>query len=1627
MEKYNRMMTSSVASDVTEYKEIKEIGDLLDLAANKEMCGHLREARDVAREAIQIDSTHINVLKFLVKINLRLLKYEEAYSYAESLAEIHPTNPLGHLMKAIVQNEMKHYRDSVASSLKCLSMKYSKPKAATRVLTKAVQGILNLTDEFSTSLEEMDFYSQLGEIGIVLLSAKLFILVIQILEVALLLQTNQFGVSMRMYLTQGHALCETQQHSAALGAYRNCLNMAVSTHDRSHETKALVNIATLHVSLGETYKALVMYERLLDMRSQLLSDGESYKDVWTDEFLCGLYMNTSLAYKTAGCYDMALHYAYKYLDAIGGKDDIQDIASVHRHIGSLFCTVQEFPKALQHYQQYLAMAKCSGEKLDVAQAYGHLGSLFAMIGLWSMSIVYHDRHVSGVASLLNAANDSSEQLFDSDTRKGAALAYELYGDTLMLKGDHKQANSMFVQMTKYSDRAPLTRCRALYKTGNSHLEMENSQHALHYYEQALQLCDEEFLQLLVDIKQSISSFKKQIEECREHHKFLPQELLTQLSKAYRGIQMVLAKLAYDAECLEYAEESRIYATRLTTTGRACTRLPQRMDFLTMIKVVASQSAPVLYYSFLEKSLLICVLTPEKGLARFYVKKPQHLRGDVGVELQEMIQPWLSQLQDHYSANLYKCEKRSTSRQASQSIAEMVKQAKSVALKRGSSWAPSERGQLSVAGSNSDISSSFSPDEGEREQIGRQLYKFLASAMDDILSAVPKHGHVVVIPDKTICQIPFHRLKDLKGKLLSDKFNITYLSGIYALKLVVENQITHLQAEDEINFKRAQTSLGGYHRYLHSPELLYSSEEGARASPSLAVNRRLTSNPRLDVVLNSYDNRYKQSKSRAESLEDDNTKRIERDAACETGRLVQLSTDNDILRRSHTIHIGESNTFFSLPKPSPSSHTKITTHIQKRSASAIPQPCYHRPIDTCGKPASVCKLLRTDNLSTLITTSSTGTDALSSTTAEPYFSQVSDQERFVVIGNPHLTSQMMLGKCRLATPESLALQLMMDELQTVSEILGCDYVFDKQATKQKFLELAADATVLHIVSQVSLSEGFILMSCQDSKLMSGEPLEEQYYLVTIDDITSLRMKAKLVVVSGGWSITNLQGNQKNLQSLSNAFLIAGAESVLTFPHPQTSACMITFYEAFYKAFQQICDVCTALCLAAAKVTSTFELPLFPVCLHGNNVTISITQVKSAMLDQDIDSIESAVIAGSVVPPLNPAPPDKVPSMKEQLHDIQKYMGEICALDKSFTSVVENLLQLVNQAITIVEKSVLQVSHLVVLPVAIMTYSPAVHLLKLLKFNFEPRGQSQQQCEPAVVFPSWDPDGLLRRVSTFLQTMLEIKLADVYTALGDALPLEPTLISNFIDVLALTHHSTEVQLDVNDDSVIELWSDNCCRRLLGTLGFIQIGTALHFNSTRQNQRLLLSMLKLFVVLSEDKPEVLLRRLDISALGAARREQNKESENGTIQLPTILPVLLPGDMMVRRVPWTSSVESPQEMSHKKRLALRSSKIEDDYKKEKSKLRALQLTTAQVQADEALRDLAVPVGKQSKVKVVSGSTASQKRVAVDYVPPLLSTHFAQRRHYSEFLRKSQLKDLELRQQRDSRKCIRPYADTVN
>lgn len=83
-----------------------------------------------------------------------------------------------------------------------------------------------------------------------------------------------------------------------------------------YQTKALVNIATLHLEAGDTHQAIVYYRKLLCLEAELFEEAgsdDAMPDFWTKELQCGLHLNLSIAYKTIGNMSSAIIHAHKYV------------------------------------------------------------------------------------------------------------------------------------------------------------------------------------------------------------------------------------------------------------------------------------------------------------------------------------------------------------------------------------------------------------------------------------------------------------------------------------------------------------------------------------------------------------------------------------------------------------------------------------------------------------------------------------------------------------------------------------------------------------------------------------------------------------------------------------------------------------------------------------------------------------------------------------------------------------------------------------------------------------------------------------------------------------------------------------------------------------------------------------------------------------------------------------------------------------------------------------------------------------------------------------------------------------------------------------------------------------------
>lgn len=248
-----------------------------------------------------------------------------------------------------------------------------------------------------------------------------------------------------------------------------------------YQTKALVNIATLHLENHDTHQAIVHYERLLHLEAELLLEAgseENLPEFWTRELQCGLHLNLSIAYKAIGDMNSAIKHAQKYvafIEKYGFQGKLK--AESYHNTGMLNEVLGNYNDAINNYNKYLDECKRNSDKKGVAQAYGCLGSVYAALRNWKLSLTYHEQYVAMAARF--------------DDKRMQIIANEMLADTLMLKEDYESALQAYEEMINCCIRTDYrTRATGMCKLGHAYRALKKNQYSLYFYEQAAQLAED---------------------------------------------------------------------------------------------------------------------------------------------------------------------------------------------------------------------------------------------------------------------------------------------------------------------------------------------------------------------------------------------------------------------------------------------------------------------------------------------------------------------------------------------------------------------------------------------------------------------------------------------------------------------------------------------------------------------------------------------------------------------------------------------------------------------------------------------------------------------------------------------------------------------------------------------------------------------------------------------------------------------------------------------------------------------------------------------------------------------------------------------------------------------------------
>ena len=569
-------------------------------------------------------------------------------------------------------------------------------------------------------------------------------------------------------------------------------------------------------------------------------------EYWTQDLQCALHLNLSIAYKAIGNIRKAVHHAEVFVKVIAGCETRRPAeAHSHLNVGTLYEMLGEYQLAEQHFKAYLEKSKQQGDTKGIAQAYGCLGSVYAHLDNRKLSATYHEQQIA-------LAKKTGDQ-------KMHVAALEQSGDSCRILGDHEEAANNYSQMLDACGvKDSQSKATALCKLGNAHWALERNQHGVCYYEQAqsvaencgytavTMICEyslaciwQNSMQVLeMDRSRKlflklIPLFEAKIQQHQDEDTYCPPEIHSQLQECYRGIQNILAKLGNKAECLEYSESAKKSHSVISHDGEPSHGMSDAWSINKMSHVVTQQSATVLYYTILPSSLLIWVLQPDEGLARFHTSRARNKQ-----PIAEQVQCMLAEVKQNRNTKelQYSCENRALPLQ--ETPLELLR-------KKNHALSQASKREEYIRTLEHNMCQKELKQKEPQKAVQRRLFDLLIAPVEDILSKLAPESPLIIVPDGILYHCPFGILEDWHGQALADRFHLTYLPNLHSLEVVIQNELNLLKVDDDLHFQRSQARLGGIPKVLAQAEhARMSKESSAEEASDLKIDLKRISNPRL---------------------------------------------------------------------------------------------------------------------------------------------------------------------------------------------------------------------------------------------------------------------------------------------------------------------------------------------------------------------------------------------------------------------------------------------------------------------------------------------------------------------------------------------------------------------------------------------------------------------------------------------------------------------------------------------------------------------------------------------------------------------------------------------------------------
>ncbi|XP_066014909.1 tetratricopeptide repeat protein 28-like [Pocillopora verrucosa] len=215
---------------------------------------------------------------------------------------------------------------------------------------------------------------------------------------------------------------------------------------------------------------------------------------------------------------------------------------------------------------------------------------------------------------------------------------------------------------------------------------------------------------------------------------------------------------------------------------------------------------------------------------------------------------------------------------------------------------------------------------------------------------------------------------------------------------------------------------------------------------------------------------------------------------------------------------------------------------------------------------------------------------------------------VVVGDPKVGKVYYMGGERTFVPLHCARK----EAEMIGELLGVQPLLGERAKKQEVLQAMNSVSLIHIAAHGNAERGEIALS---PSLATNTIPEEDDYLLRISDVSQVKLRAKLVVLScchSGRGEIKAEG----VIGIARAFLASGARSVLVTLWAIEDEATEKFMRRFYRHLVDGDSVSECLHQAMKWLRSNGFPKVSqwaPFMLIGDNVTFDVKKQRKEEID------------------------------------------------------------------------------------------------------------------------------------------------------------------------------------------------------------------------------------------------------------------------------------------------------------------------------------------------------------------------------------------------------------------------------